>query len=245
MGFRGDAMKITNTVLEGLLELHAIETKLKKLKLALTELATGKHLEALRDEILSASQEVSTQRGKTEEIEREIARVATDLELVERRLAKDNELVATSSNAKDIQGIQHEIQTLTNRKDDLETSELELMESLDSESSALEQLREHKRVLEEKLEAARSQTESDSKVLQAEILQLESDAGKLRAASDPEVLAVYDQRATRGVPVGRLLTSTCGACNMSLTSTAMNELHKIPQDEMARCPECSAILVRS
>ena len=79
----------------------------------------------------------------------------------------------------------------------------------------------------------------------AQILELENQAGKIRAGANPDVLAVYDQRAVRGVPIGKLLKSTCGACNMSLTSTALNDLHKAAQDELARCPECTAILVRA
>jgi uncharacterized protein len=135
--------------------------------------------------------------------------------------------------------------TLARRKDELETTELEIMETIDDVRSKLEQLLEHKRVLEAQLEAAKASTKADVEVLGAQILEAESTVGKLRASAPQDVLAIYDQRATRGVPIGKLLKSTCGACNMSLTSTALNDLHKVPEGELARCPECTAILVRS
>lgn len=238
-------MKVSSSNLDSLFSLHGVETKLRKLRIELKELATGKHLEIQREEILQLNQELTAQRTKVEDLERETTRVAHDLELVEQRISKDSQLLTSSSNAKDIQGIQHEMQTLARRKDELETAELELMEQLDTEQERLAQLIERKRVLEAELEDAKSATQEQIKLSEADILSLQQDAGRLRASCPAELVAIYDLRAARGVPIGRLLQSTCGACNMSLTSTSMNELHKVPSDELARCPECSAILVRA
>ncbi len=238
-------MKVELPQLEALVELYAKETELKKLRLEHARLSAGEHLAQRHEEILELSQEVSNQRARVEEMERESARIAGDLELVERRISKDMERVNQSSNSKDIQGIQHELDTLAKRKDELETAELELMDSIDDERSALEQLLERKRVLETELESAKGNTREQVAILGAQILEGENHVGKIRAASPADVLAIYDQRALRGVPIGKLLKSTCGACNMSLTSTALNDLHKVPDDELARCPECTAILVRS
>lgn len=238
-------MKVALAQLEALIELYARETELKKLKLEHTRLAAGEHLAQRHEDILELSQEVSNQRARVEEMERELARIAGDLELVERRISKDMERVNQSSNSKDIQGIQHELDTLAKRKDELETAELELMESIDDERSTLEQLLERKRVLESELDSAKANTREEVSTLGAQILEGENQVGRIRAASPADVLAIYDQRSTRGVPIGKLLKSTCGACNMSLTSTALNDLHKVPDDELARCPECTAILVRS
>lgn len=245
MGLCGDAVKVVAAELEALVELHAKETELKKLRNQLAQLATGEHLSIKHEEILGISQEVSTQRSNVEEIERESARVATDLETVEKRISKDLERINQSTSTKDIQGIQHEMDTLAKRKDELETIELELMESIDGERSKLEQFLERKRVLEAELDSMKQQTKNDVSSLEALILDLSNQVGVIRSNAPQDVLAIYDQRALRGVPIGKLLKSTCGACNMSLTSTALNDLHKIPVDELARCPECTAILVRS
>jgi uncharacterized protein len=238
-------VKVDLATLESLVELYGKETELKKLRVEHTLLSQGEHLTQKHEEILALSQEVSGQRATVEEMERESARIAGDLELVERRISKDMERMNLSSNSKDIQGIQHELDTLARRKDELETSELELMESIDDERSALDQLLERKRVLEVELDQAKASTREKAMEVGAQILELENQAGKIRAGANADVLAVYDQRAVRGVPIGKLLKSTCGACNMSLTSTALNDLHKVAQDELARCPECTAILVRA
>jgi predicted nucleic acid-binding Zn-ribbon protein len=238
-------VKVSTEQLDSLVHLYAKETELKKIKSTLATLASGDHLSDQHDQILALSQEVSVQRSAVEEIEREITRVAGDLEVVDNRIGKDLALMNQATNTKDIQGIQHELDSLNKRKDELETAELELMESIDSQKSKLEQLSERKRVLESELDLSRSQTKSEMSSLESLIIELQNQIGKLRALVPSDLMGLYDQRALRGVPVGKLLKSTCGACNMSLTSTALNDLHKIPADELARCPECTAILVRT
>lgn len=237
-------MNVTKPELENLVALFAEITKNRSLAKQRAELASGKELEAQRDQILASGQEVIAQRAKTEELEREIARIATDLKLVEDRIGKDNERLKASSNTKDIAGIQHELETLSKRKDVLETAELELMEQLEAEQSALAQLAEHKRKLEELYESDAGFAKERLKLMDAELLELQNSIGKMRAASNQELLAIFDQRLERGVPIGFLRGSSCGACNMSLNSQDVANLSKIPAGELARCPECSAILVR-
>lgn len=244
MGFRGDAVKVTDSELQALVELYQRQTQLIKLQMELADLSSGKSLMALQDEVLQLATEVSAQRSFVEEKDREVLRIASDLELVEKRIAKDSERLQTSSNPKDISGIQHEMDTLAKRKDELETNELELLETIDVEKSKLEQFLARKRVLEENLETAKQSTRTEIDRRKAEILEENNMVEKLRLMPSAELLAIYDQRVTRGVPIGKLLKSTCGACNMSLTSTALTTLQRIPAQELARCPECTAILVR-
>lgn len=237
-------MNVTSQELEALVELHQKQTHLVKLQSELADLATGKALLALQDEVLVLASEISAQRSSVEERDREVGRIASDLELVERRIAKDSERLRTSSNPKDISGIQHEMETLAKRKDELETNELELMETVDVERSKLEQFLARKAVLETDLESGKQTAKVEIDRRKAEILEQSNQIQRLRVLPSVDLLAIYDQRVTRGVPVGKLLKSTCGACNMSLTSTALNTLQRIPAQELARCPECTAILVR-
>lgn len=237
-------MKVTREELDALVEVYQKQTHLKKLELLLAEVSSGKNLMAKHDEILALATDVSAQRSEVEERDREVGRIASDLELVERRISKDAERLQTSSNPKDITGIQHEMQTLAKRKDELETAELELMETTDFEKAKLEQLLVRKQVLEAELGVAKDDARSQMNQLKAEILDESNHVARLRLLPSAELLAIFDQRVVRGVPVGKLLKSTCGACNMSLTSTALMTLQRIPGQELARCPECTAILVR-
>lgn len=245
MGFRGDAVKVTNQDLEALQEIYKLSTTLSAKQREQQVLVKGEELASKRQEILELSSVISQERSKAEEFEREIARIAADLKVVEDRIQKDKDRLVSSSNPKDITGIQHELETLAKRKDSLETAELELMESLESQNSTLDQLLERKRKLEETFESERAFSGEKLNIVQAEILEVSNKLLALRASAKQELLAVFDQRALRGVPIGSLRGSSCGACNMSLTSQAISDLGKIPSDELARCPECGAIMVRA
>ena len=244
MGFCGDAMKVTKTELDLLTQLFAEIRKQRALSKQRNELALGRELETQREQILATAQEVTAQRSKAEEIEREIARLATDLKLVEDRIAKDNKRLSESSNTKDIAGIQHELETLLKRKDVLETAEIELLEQLEIEQSALAQLAEHKSKLEALFETDSNFAKERLKLVDAELLDTQNSIGKLRASANPELLAIFDQRLERGVPIGVLRGSSCGACNMSLNSQDIASISKLGTEDLARCPECGAILVR-
>lgn len=237
-------MKVTRPELDALVELYEKQALILKLRKDLGVLASGEHLLAMQDEILALATQVSSQRSEVEDQDREVSRIASDLDLVEQRIAKDAARLQTSSNPKDISGIQHEMETLAKRKDELETNELELMEAIDSEKAKLAQLLVRKQLLEADLAVQKDSTRVAIDSLKAEILDVDNQIQRLRLIPSVELLGIFDQRLTRGVPVGRLLKSTCGACNMSLTSTALTGLNKIPAQELARCPECTAILVR-
>jgi predicted nucleic acid-binding Zn-ribbon protein len=244
MGFCGDAVRVTSVELEALIELYEKQTQLIRLRAELADLSSGRSLAALQDEILALATEVSAQRSLVEESDREVARIASDLELVENRITRDSDRLQSSSNPKDITGIQHEMETLAKRKDELETQELELMETIDMEKSKLEQFLVRKETFESELAIAKESTRTEIDRRKAEILNFTNQIEKLRLQPSEELLTIYDQRVIRGVPVGKLLKSTCGACNMSLTSTALTNLQRIPDEQLARCPECTAILVR-
>ena len=69
-------------------------------------------------------------------------------------------------------------------------------------------------------------------------------AAALRKQISQDVLERFEARLLRGVAIGRLQKNTCTACNMSITATALADLHHVPADELASCPECQAILIR-
>jgi predicted nucleic acid-binding Zn-ribbon protein len=71
-----------------------------------------------------------------------------------------------------------------------------------------------------------------------------ADRQQLAARIPADLLVIHEEKAKRGVPVGRLMSRECGACNMTITAAALQELLNEPADELITCPECGAILVR-
>lgn len=238
-------MKATGEQLELLLELQSNIYSQRKLVAEAKELAGSSAIETARGALAEATGLLSEQRSRVEDVERDIRRLESDVELVQKRLDRDTERLNQSSNPKDIAGMEHEIQTLKSRMDALETSELELLELRDSSLAEQESLVQKRAEAEAELERIKSETALKLEALKAENSELVATIERLKAVVPAELAELFDKKLQRGAAVGRLTGSSCSACNMSLNSTAMAEISRVPRDELASCSECSAMLVRA
>ncbi|NCV98667.1 MAG: hypothetical protein EBW31_03990 [Actinobacteria bacterium] len=226
--------------LETLLELQTKVFAQRSVVLKAKELSSSPAIEEARAQLAEITGSLSAQRSRVEDVERDIKRLESDVELVEKRLQKD-----LSSNPKDIAGIEHEIASLNNRKSNLEDTELELMEQRDVAVAELDSLQEQREKAEDALENTKSNITAELEGLRAENTALVASIEDLRAKLPSELVELFDKKIQRGAAVGRLTGSSCSACNMNLNSTAMAEISRVPADELATCSECSAILVRA
>jgi predicted nucleic acid-binding Zn-ribbon protein len=199
-------------------------------------LATGADLEAARSAQLSNSAEISQARSEHEALVRELERLEADLGLVNKRIATDKDRLTKTAVARDALGIQHELETLAKRASDLEDVELELLERK-NESVFGEKL-------EQELQLTKARVQLELADLKTQFQENQKAAGELRVKLPEVLLARFDAKLARGLAVGRLQKNTCTACNMSITATALADLHQVPSDELASCPECQAILIR-
>src|SRR5690606_32485402 len=67
----------------------------------------------------------------------ELARIESDVEVVEQRLKRDHELIAVSTSSKEAVALQAEIDTLNQRKTALEDREIEAMEIAEAAETVL------------------------------------------------------------------------------------------------------------
>lgn len=238
-------MRTDQKELQQLIEFQELEIEIAKLKQHITELATGKSLEALRDEILQLSQAVSQERINYEELEREQSRILGDLKLVEDRIARDKDRLNKTAISRDAIGIQHELETLSKRKSELEDMEIAVLEKLEESKKLLEANSAQKLEREQNFNQSKDELKHEL-VNQKSIYDSKLAASKaIREGLGIELVELYEKKKVRGLAVGRLIRNTCGACNMSLTASAAHDLLSRPNDELITCPECSAILVRN
>ena len=68
---------------------------------------------------------------------------------------------------------------------------------------------------------------------------------ELTAALDPDLVALYErQRAGGGPGAGLLQGRRCGACRIEIDRGELSRISAAAEDEVLRCPECGAILLR-
>jgi predicted nucleic acid-binding Zn-ribbon protein len=193
---------------------------------------------ALSDRLIDA-------RNRVGDLELELKRSENDLELVENRIAKDNQRLSSTSSAKDAQGIEHELTTLAKRKSELEDAELGIMEALETVRAELSEAEAAKSASEQELTQLRSALATNTAELDSARAELASSRSVLVGLIEPELAAAYQRKADRSVAVGKLVGRECGACRLSITATNLEEIIALPADEIAECPNCQAYLVRS
>ena len=189
--------------------------------------------------------ELSNRLGARDDLRAELARIESDVALVDARRARDAERLSSSSNVKEAQGLESELASLARRKNDLEDAELEVMERLEAaDSSVAEQ------------EALIAATNDEGSLLSAEARRviaeatgiLESatrDREALAAGIPADLLALYDRLTPRNAGAALLTARTCGGCHIVLAGTDLQQLRQAAEDAVVTCPECGCILVRT
>jgi uncharacterized protein len=228
-----------------LLELVQLDLDLVKNASDKAKLIAATEIQIASEKALALSDQLIDARNKVGDLELELKRSEHDLELVENRIAKDNQLLSATSSSKDAQGIEHELTTLAKRKSELEDAELGIMDQLDKVRADLVAAESAKSAAEAELGALRQELSSKTSALDSQRAELNSKRISLVGLIEPELAVAYQRKADRAVAVGRLSGRECGACRISITATNLEEIVALPADEIAECPNCQAYLVRS
>ena len=237
-------MKIETSQLPTLLTLQTQLVSLKKLESQARELMAGAKAEAIREQLLDLSAKASQMLTDHEELQRDLKRAENDLDLVVKRIDQDQQRLTQATDVKVIAGVQHELETLGKRRSELEDAQLELMERVELATDSQQQIQAQKQQLQSDLETELEIAKQDLAVVKQEHSSIAAEVNAAKAQIANDLLELFERLATRATAVGVLRGSTCGACNMNLTSTALGQIRAVAEDELARCPECSAILVR-
>jgi predicted nucleic acid-binding Zn-ribbon protein len=237
-------MKATPQHQETLLELNRIDLQLRRNQKQIDEINRGEQVQAQRQLLLANSERLLVARNELDALELELTRAETDLKLVEGRIAKDETRLQQSSNQKDVQGIQSELQSLAKRRGELEDAELVLLERKDEMLANLKTIEFERAEIQSALEVLeREQTSGLAKLNSGQQL-LREDRARNLGLLTAEVAEHYEKLFARGVGVGRLDGLICDACGMTLSGDSIDAVRNTPADELAHCGECGAILVR-
>ena len=232
-----------------LLEVQGLDAKLDQLahrRRNLAELAeisrTSSALADVADLLVAAQTEES-------DVRREVAKAESDVEAVRSRSVRDRQRMDSGAvgSAKELEALQHEVESLARRQSDLEDIELEAMERLESIQARVAELAERKAtltgelgVLQTRCDEAFADIDRDSDYISGE---------RVRAATGlpQDLMTLYTKlRADQGgVGAAALWQGKCQGCRLQLTPMEIARVRDAPPDEVLRCEECRRILVRT
>ncbi|GGH36103.1 zinc ribbon domain-containing protein [Microbacterium album] len=189
--------------------------------------------------------ELAARAGVRDDLRAELTRVEGDVAVVEARRARDAERLAATSSPKDAQGLERELASLDRRRSDLEDAQLDLMERLEQAEAALA---EQQALLDETTSEGQRLSAEAKQVVASATAELETiarDRAAVAGKVGAELLALYDRLAARGPGAALFTRGMCGGCHMVLAGSDLATLRATPEDQVAFCPECGCILVRT
>ncbi|WP_159500803.1 zinc ribbon domain-containing protein [Microbacterium sp. 18062] len=228
-----------------LLDLAALDTRRTQADAARRnppQAARVQELVALRQ---SLSHELSNRRGAVDDLQAELRRIEADVAVVTARRARDDELLRTTTSAKDAVGIEHELASLRRRQNELEDAQLVLMEDLEAAELAVAE--QEALIATTNEEGAQLSGAAKLHVAEASALhdQLTRDRAAVAAGVPGPLLALYEKLSERSAGAALVQGRTCLGCHMMLSGTDLNRLRQAEDDAVVTCPECGCILVRT
>ena len=206
-------------------------------------------------EVTSARQEAETldtelvrARTAVDDVQREITKAEGDVQLVRDRAARNqSRLEAGQGTAKDLQALQHELDSLARRQSELEDVELEIMERAEDLEATLREHEASRAALGTRLEQLESDRDSQLADLDAEREQVAAEREQTAPGIGDDLLTLYDKirASSGGLGAAALAQRRCGGCRLELNQVDLGRIAAAPEDEVLRCEECRRILVRT
>lgn len=240
-------MKADPSRQRALLEVQVLDTTLAQLDHRRTTMPEHTRLRELVAQQEAAQSEVVRTVTASEDVQRELRKADADVQMVRDRVARDQaRLDVGVGSAKDLQGIQHELESLARRQAILEDEELEVMERAESAEQAVVRAREQEAEITEQVEVLTSQRDDKEADIAMERERVVAARVPVVERVGSDLLALYDKiRARSGSGAAPLVARRCKGCNMELHNTDLSRIREAADDEVLRCEECGRILVRT
>jgi uncharacterized protein len=229
-----------------LLELTELDAELSRIGHRATHLPQREAHERLQAEHDAATDRLGAVRIAVEDLDAQVLRFESEIDAVRQRADRDRSLLRSGAiDAKQLADLQHELETLERRQASLEDSLLEVMERR-------EELQEQLAAELEAIKALQGDLDSAQRALDAAVAEIDqarqqhsSRRDALAATLDPALSALYErQRAGGGPGAGPLQGHRCGACRIEIGRGELARITAAADDDVVRCPECGAILLR-
>jgi predicted nucleic acid-binding Zn-ribbon protein len=229
-----------------LIELTEIDAEIGRLEHRAKNLAEQKSLDEVETEHRTANDGLAAVNLALEDLEAEVSKFEGEIDGVRQREDRDRSMLDSGSvNPKQLSELQHELETLQRRQSSLEDSLLEIMERREElQNDQAERLGKIDE-LADQLSTARVARDAALVTIDGSRHQLSSRRAEVTGRLDADLVALYERQRGHGGPgAGLLQGRRCGACRIEIDRGEMQRITAAPAEEVLRCPECGAILLR-
>ncbi|YAL82105.1 zinc ribbon domain-containing protein [Dermacoccaceae bacterium W4C1] len=231
-----------------MLDLQKLDTRLAQLDHRADHLPVAQQLADAQKRRDLLAEEVVLAGTAVGDVDREITKAEQDVQLVRDRAARNTaRLEAGQGSAKDLQGLQHELETLARRQSELEDVELEVMERAEQLRADAESKKAAAAEAEQAVTTLTAQRDADLAEIDSDRTAVRAERGNVAPGLGAELLALYEKvrDSHGGVGAAALSQRRCGGCQLELNAAELSRIRSAPEDEVLRCEECGRILVRT
>jgi len=179
------------------------------------------HLEELKRQQLSAEWEIDDLTSKITTLEQKL-------------------YGGSIGNPKELASLQHEVEGLKARRNQLEDRALEIMEQVELSKARVTNMSGELKRLEAEWQREQEHLTTDIEQLKTTLSGLEHKRRLMLARIDPQIINLYQElKEQKGTAVARVDQGTCCGCQISLSTS---ELQRVRGGSLVRCGSCGRIL---
>ena len=232
-----------------LLDVQELDSRLDQLKHQLRTMPEAAELESLAKDRVDLGDRVRDVQIRVDDLSRAQKKADADVEQVKARRRRDQDRMDQGliTNPKDLENLQHEMQSLQRRIGDLEDAELEVMEELETAQAELTALTAQLTELDERISATEQARDRKADQIGTEGRAVTEERKQTASGMPEDLMALYTKLREQkgGVGAAALRSRRCEGCQLQLNASDLGVIAKAPSDEVLRCEECSRILVRT
>ncbi len=229
-----------------LLQLAEVDAELSRIEHRSGHLAEQQRFDQTQAQHRDANDRLAVLRLALDDVDAEITKFESEIDAVRSREDRDRSMLeAGATSAKQLADLQHELETLQRRQTSLEDSLLEVMERREElQTQQAGELAVIDTLESELAETQRARDDALSAIEQTRH-QCVSRRAELTAGLDSDLVSLYERQRSHGGPgAGRLQGRRCGACRIEIDRGELARISAAADDDVLRCPECGAILLR-
>ena len=222
-----------------LYQLQEVDQELESTEQAITQIASqlGESQAVVR-----VQTKLTLEQQRLEELRRQQHSAEWETEnLVAKLTAAEKELYSGKiRNPKELTNLQHEVDSLKTRRDQLEDETLEIMEQVELALESIATSSGQLKTLEAEWHSQQQQLSTEMEQLKTTVSELKHKRQLLSAQIDPQTVEFYHAlKKRKGAAVAKVEQGVCCGCRITLPIT---ELQRARSDSLVQCSSCGRIL---
>ena len=227
------------SVAKQLYQLQEVDLELESNEQAISQIANqlGKNQAVVR-----AQNELTLERQRLEELQRQQHSAEWEIEDLVNKLTTAEEKLYSGriKNPKELTSLQHEVEGLKARRNQLEDKALEIMDQVELATSTVATKSNELKTLETEWHSRQQQLSTNMEQLKTILSDLKQNRQLLSAKIDPQAIELYHKlRKQKGTAMAKVEQGICRGCRISLPTT---ELQQARSGSLVQCSSCGRIL---